>query len=181
MAKTLDSSYARLSFRDREPGDKGDTIPDATLLAGCKKGAKPSLNALKAYYASNQMLYCVRVGFWDKPSGVDPIEYARYFSGVAKITRKVAEHCFDVGFISNEMADAAVEQSLFYLGVKVPHFRPCSKGENVRVVLFHSLQPLYSTLISNLSSCLDYVNVGVSYFLNWNPLKGSLTFVATVQ
>ncbi|KAJ9060765.1 hypothetical protein DSO57_1027327 [Entomophthora muscae] len=89
----MSSTCLGLTFRDREPGDECDIIPDAKLLASCKKGDLNSLQALETYYGPNQILFAVRVGFWDKPSGVDPIEYARCFSGVAKIKRNISKCC----------------------------------------------------------------------------------------
>ncbi|KAJ9051885.1 hypothetical protein DSO57_1039554 [Entomophthora muscae] len=139
ISVTSDTQDGGLWFLDRDPGDKGYIIPDASLIAKVKRGNQYYMEMLEEYYGSSRMLYCVRVGFWDKPSGVDPMEYIESLSGVTKVGRAVAKHCFDVGFVSAKKADDAIEKRLFFKGAMVPHFRACSSNEIFSIIHFASL------------------------------------------
>ncbi|KAJ9060767.1 hypothetical protein DSO57_1027329 [Entomophthora muscae] len=104
------------SFPGPSLEDKGYNITNTSLLKNIKERDFNSLRSFLSYFGQSQMLYCVRVGFWNKPSGVNPVEYVKLVSGVTKIQRKVAEHCFDVGFVSEKEADFAIKKGLFFKG-----------------------------------------------------------------
>ncbi|KAJ9060768.1 hypothetical protein DSO57_1027330 [Entomophthora muscae] len=84
-------------------------------------------------------MYCVRVGFQDKRADVDPVEYAKCLSGVTRIPRNITKNWFDIGFDSMHYADIAVKKTLFFDGLKVPHFRPCSSNEALEAIHFTAL------------------------------------------
>lgn len=146
-----------ISFHDQIPGDKEILVPDAGLLKRCREGERSSVAKLVAYQGSGKSLHCVRVGFWDKPSGVDPAEYVSRFSGVTKLHKGVAGYCFDVGFASATLAEMASQRNLFFDGISAPHFMPCSSEEGFAVFLFQTLSStlLHSALEAKLMNGLE--------------------------